>query len=201
MSIKLHHSPFSRSRFVVWMAEEAGLPYELSVIDMMSRQHKGPEYLKVHPHGLLPALEDEGRPLFESAALCMYLADKAGKLAPPLGTYERGLWYQWIVWTVTTEMPPLTKVAMNTMFLPEKYRKPEVAEQGRAEWKEPARVLEAALQGKEWLVADEFSAADVMAASAAGFAQMLGLTGEYPNIEAYVARSQERPAFKRAASR
>jgi len=89
--MRLYFFQQSRATRVRWMLEELGIPYELAPVDMMKGEHKQPAYLKVHPLGALPAIEDDGGSLFESAAIIMQLADKYPEknLAPAVGSYER----------------------------------------------------------------------------------------------------------------
>jgi len=182
------------------MLEEVGAPYELVRLDLSKGDHKQPEYMKIHPHGAVPALVDGDLALFESAAICAYLADKfpEKRLAPPFATPERGLYYQWIVYSMATMEPPVLKVFLNTRFLPEEKRSPAAVEEGKTQWQQVARTLEAALAGKSYLVGDQFTAADLMVASIAGWSQFLGLLEGFPKLGEYVARLAERPAFQRA---
>jgi len=90
--MKLYYSPQTRAGRPRWLLEEIGAPYEIASLDLKKGEHKQPEYMKIHPHGAVPALIDGDLALFESAAICMYLADKypEKKLAPALGTPARG---------------------------------------------------------------------------------------------------------------
>ena len=67
--------PGTRGSRVRWMLEELGVPYEVAPLDPMKGEHKRPEYLQIHPHGVIPAVEIQGTPMIESAAICMQLAD------------------------------------------------------------------------------------------------------------------------------
>ena len=100
-SMRLHHQPRSRSTRVLWLLEELGAPFDLTVIARETKQT--PEYLALHPLGRSPVLEEEGGPVFESAALVLHLADQypdAGLIAPP-GSHERALQYQWCFFAMT----------------------------------------------------------------------------------------------------
>ena len=93
--MRLYHQPRSRSTRVLWLAEEAGAPLDVVVI---AREEKSTDdYRKMHPLGRSPAYVEDGGPVFESAALCLHLADRhpeAGLIAEP-GSHERALQYQW----------------------------------------------------------------------------------------------------------
>src|SRR5947207_15156799 len=100
--LKLFYVPQTRSFRPRWLLEELGVPYEL--VKMTAAQTKTPEYLAVHPLGKVPALQDDGVTIFESAAIIAHLADKFG-LAPKAGTAQRGLYYQWIIFAMATLEP------------------------------------------------------------------------------------------------
>jgi glutathione S-transferase len=198
--MKLYHSPRSRSVRPRWLLEEIGAPYELVTFDLSKGEQKTPDYLKIHPHGAVPALVDGEVALFESAAICMYLADKFTEkhLAPPVGTPARGLYYQWMVYSVATLEPAVLQVFLHTMMLPEAQRSAAAAEEGRQKFGDVARVLTQALTGKTFLLGEQLSAADVMIGSTLAWSQSMGLLSGHPVLEAYTKRLTERPAYKRA---
>ena len=112
--LKLYFAPRTRATRPRWLLEELGVPYELVELDMSKQEHKQLPYLRIHPLGRVPALADGDQVIFESAAICMYLADKfpEKKLAPAVGTPERGQYYQWMVYAgATLEPEVLTSAA------------------------------------------------------------------------------------------
>jgi len=198
--LKLYHSPQSRSVRPRWLLEEIGAPYELVTLDMQKGGHKTPAYMKVHPHGAVPALVDGDLQLFESAAICAYLADKfpEKRLAPPVGTPARGLYYQWMVYSIATLEPPVIDVFMQTAMLPEAERSPAVLAAARKKFGDVANVLEQALGTRPFLLGEQFTAADVMIGSTLGWAQMLGLLEGRKTLQQYAQRLSERPALQKA---
>lgn len=198
--LKLYHAPRTRSIRPRWLLEEMGVPYELVRLDLGQKEHKRPEYLAIHPHGTVPALVDGNLALMESSAICMYLADKFPEkgMAPAPGTPERGLYYQWMVYAVATLEPPLIQIFQHTMMLPEAERSPKAVQEGTQKFAEVAKVLGEALQGKKYLLGEQFTAADVMIGSTLVWASLLGLLGDHPVLTAYVQRLQERPACQKA---
>lgn len=198
--MKLYHSPRSRSVRPRWLLEEIGAPYDLVTLDQSKNEHKTPAYMKIHPHGAVPALVDGDLAMFESAAICSYLADKFPEkhLAPPVGTPARGLYYQWMHYVMATLEPPVLQVFLNTIMLPEGQRSAAAAEEGRKKCAEVAGVLSQALAGKQFILGEQFSAADVMLGSTLSWAAFMGLLNGYPELEAYVKRLSERPASQRA---
>ena len=200
--MKLYYAPQTRATRARWLLEELEVPYELERVNLSAGEQKSPAYRKIHPLGRVPALVDSDLKLFESAAICAYLADKfpEKKLAPAVGTPERGLYYQWLVYVMATAEPPLVDVFLHTVRLPVEERSAAIAEQGRREWGEAAGVLERSLEGKSFLVGDRFTAADVMIGSLVGWARALRLLDGLPTLEAYSKRLTERPAYKRATA-
>lgn len=203
--MKLYHQPGTRSARVRWMLAELGLSSEVTVeqVDVFSGAGRKPEYLAVHPHGFVPALEDDGDVLIESSAICMYLADRygAGKLAPPPGTIARGKYYEWMVYCPATADPCLETMMFHTVFLPEKHRLPVLVERAKKTWSqkiEPRFIK--ALEGRSWILGDEFSAADVMVGTTLLWARMPAVLGDSPVLQAYLDRLATRPAFAEAMS-
>ena len=198
--MKLYYAPQTRATRPRWMLEEIGAPYELVRLQLSKGEHKQPEHLKIHPHGAVPAFSDDEVTMFESAAICAYLADKFPdkRLAPPVGSPQRGPYYQWLVYSMATMEPPVLKVFLNTRMLAEEKRSPAVAEEGRAQWKDVARVVQQAVEGKTFLLGEHFTAADVMVGSILGWSGFMGLLDGFPGLQAYVGRLTSRPAFKRA---
>lgn len=198
--MKLYHSPQTRSIRPRWLLEELGVPYDLETLDMAKQDHKRAEYMKIHPHGAVPALVDDDVVMFESAAICMYLADKYRdkQLAPALGSPERAAYYQWIVYSIATLEPPVLEVFLHTVMLPEEQRSAEAAQDGRTKFKDVGHVLSQALRGKEFLVGNRFSAADVMIGSTLAWAHFLGLLNDQHVLEDYAKRMSQRPAYQTA---
>ena len=199
----LYHYPQSRSFRPRWLLEELGVPYQVVRVDLPAGEHKRPEYLKINPNGAVPALVDGELVLFESAAICQYLADKVPekRLVPALGTPARGLYYQWMHYAMASLEPPILDIFMHTVRRPESERIPAVAEEARPLFATRLDVLERALAGRSFILGEEFSAADVMLGSLLGWARAMRILGdERPNVAAYVTRLTQRPAFRRASA-
>ncbi|MCP3101006.1 glutathione S-transferase family protein [Myxococcus sp. K15C18031901] len=198
--MKLYFAPNSRATRPRWVLEELGVPYELVPVDVLQREHKRPEYLRIHPLGSLPALEDDGHPMFESAAILMHVADKYPDkgLAPTHGSPERAEYYQWLMFCMATMEPPLSAYSAHSRYLPEHERVPAEAERGKKRFTDISRVLETRLSGREFLVGERFTAADVVMASILNWASGMGLLADFPVLRAYMERQLARPAARRA---
>jgi glutathione S-transferase len=102
--IKLYYYPGNASLTPHMLLEEIGAPFELVLVDRTIAAHKSPEYLKLNPNGQIPLLVEGDLVLYETAAICLHLADThpQARLAPPLQTVERAHFYKWLVWCTNT---------------------------------------------------------------------------------------------------
>jgi glutathione S-transferase len=201
--LTLYHSPQSRSIRPRWLLEELGVPYEVKPISLAEGDQKKPDYLKLNPNGAVPTLVDGDLVLWESAAICQYLADKFPDkhLAPPVGTPERGKYYQWVHYAMCGIEPPAVTIFLHTVRLPEAERLPKLVDEARAQLAAAIAVVDGALAGREWILGSQFSAADVMVGSTLAWCQMMGAMGDKsPNATAYLGRCVARPAFQRASA-
>lgn len=192
--MRLYHLPPSRSARVLWLLEEAGQPYDLTV--MKGDDRKTDEHRRRHPLGRVPVIEDDEGFLFESAALCLQIADlyPDAQLNWPLATHERGLVYQWTVFAMSELEPAILEVRRN------REDNPEHAQAGAERFTAAAAAIEHALDGQEYLVGRRFSVADLVCGAVLIFARSTGLTDDMPNINAYLERLEARPARQRATA-
>src|SRR5689334_9423574 len=155
--LTLYHSTQSRSVRPRWLLEEIGAPYELVRLNLGTQENKRPEYLRINPNGTVPALVDGDHALFESAAICQYLADRfpEKRLAPPVGTPARGLYYQWIHYAMATLEPPIVTLFLHTIRLPEPDRNPTLVAEARARLAAGLDVVEPALAGREFILGND----------------------------------------------
>lgn len=195
--MKLYYSPNTRANKCRWVLEELGVPHELVRIDMEKGEHRQPAYRKVHPLGLIPALEDEGRVILESNAICLYAADKHldRGLAPP--PTDRGGYYQWIFYVQATIEQPFMQLFAHTRLLSEEKRSADKAEEARQKAALVLQPVEEALQGRQTLL-DHFSTADILMGSMLSWGDSLGLLEGFPACRAYVQSIRQRPARQRA---
>jgi glutathione S-transferase len=197
--MKLYFNKYTRATRPRWLLEELQVPYELAVVDMAAREHKTDAYLRVHPHGQLPAFTDGDMTIIESAAICLYLADKFPEkgFAPAVGTPARGKYYQWVIYGMASLEGPVAQFFYENRK-PEGVKSEALVAEAREKFSTPAKTLTAALDGQAWLVDGTFTAADVVVGSILAWAGSLGLLGGYPVLEAYVERCKARPAFSAA---
>lgn len=198
--IKLYHAHRSRSIRILWLLEELGIPYELSTVAFKPPRHS---FEQDTPSGKFPVIEDGALVMSESGAILEYLIEKYGKgrLAPAVGSPERGPYLQWIHFAEATAFPPLGEIVRHTLFLPEAERLPAVVEDARVRATKALDVLERALAGREYLVGKELSGADIMMGYFLGAARILGVAGAaHPKVGAYWERLAARPGLQKALS-
>ncbi len=193
--MRLFHVPNSSSQRVVWMLEELGEPYELVILGDRASRLADREHTARHPMGRVPVLEDDSGALFESGAICLYLVDKypqAG-LLPPAGTHERGLAYQWSFFAYTELQARALQIRLAGS--------PEAAEAPTKALHEAVDAIDRALQGKDFLVGDRFSVADLLVGTALSAARRLGAVELPTQASRYLNALESRPAKQRADAR
>ena len=174
--IKLYHAQRTRSIRIVWLLEELGIPYELATVAFIAPRYS---FEQNTPSGKFPVIEDGGLTMFESGAILEYLIEKYGngRLAPAIGAPDRGRYLQWVHFAEATALPPIGDLTRHTILLPEAARLPQVAEDGRVRAINALNVLERALAGKQYLLGNAFSGADIMMGYFLMAARMLGVIG------------------------
>ena len=206
--IQLHYFPGNASMIAHIVLHELGLPFDKVLVDRAANAHKSPGYLALNPNGLIPVLVDDGLVLYETAAICLHLADRhpeAG-LSPPLGSTDRAELYKWLVW-----MTNALQATLIHYFYPERMVDAGNVE-GAAQVKAHAQAhagglldqIEAQLQrhGQPWFLGEKFGLADaygfVLCRWTRGFsAPAGGPARERPAIAAWLARVATRPAVQR----
>lgn len=116
--MKLFYHPGNASMAPHCVLEEIGQPFELAFVDRAHNAHKSADYLQLNPNGLIPVLVDGDLVLYETAAICLHLADThpGSKLAPELGTAERAQCYKWLMWCTNT-----LQASLLLYFYPERW--------------------------------------------------------------------------------
>jgi glutathione S-transferase len=185
-------NPMSRGRIVRWMLEEVGQPYRTEILDYATTL-KGEAYLAVNPMGKVPAIKHGHTVITEGAAICAYLADafpRAG-LAPPLA--ERGDYYRWLFFAAGPIEAAVTSKSLGFEPKPEQRR---MAGFGCLD--DVVNTIEKAVEGRDYIAGDRFSAADVYVGSQIGWGMQFGSIEKRPAFEAYWQKIGNRPAAIRA---
>ena len=182
---------------VALFLEETGLPYELVAVDTLKGEQHTAEYRAINPNGKTPALEDDGKRVFDSTAILMYLSEKTGLLAGQ--PEDRSEMLSWLMFLATGLGPYSGQSVHFRHKAPEKI--PYAMNRYLREAERHYEVLDTHLEGREYLVGDEYSIADI---SAWGWIDkatvVLGDTGldNYPNLKRWFAAIDARPAVQKA---
>lgn len=189
--MKLFWAPQTRAQRAIWMLEEAGVDFDMEAVELGSPDLSD-EFLAASPMGKVPALVDGDVSMAESAAICVYVADRyaMGDLAPALDDAERGKYLYWMMYT-----PAVVEPAMS-----EKFNSVE-SNRRRNGWGDFATMIDtwdSALDDQPWILGDRFTAADVMLGSSAIFLRLFEMLPETKNLAAYADRCLARPANQRA---
>lgn len=184
----------ARDTRVRWALEEVGQPYEVRLLSF--RAMKEPAHLALHPFGQIPTYEEGDLALFETGAIVLHIAERHPGLLPDDGN-ARARAIMWMFAAVNSVEPPILELANAKLLERDKpwneERLPLVEERVR----DRLTQLSARLGNADWL--DEaFSAGDLMMISVLLRLRPSGILEEYPNLSAYVARGEARPAYKRA---
>jgi glutathione S-transferase len=202
MGIVHYYAPQSSAVRTTWALEELGVPCERKLVDLAAKGTREPWFLEKNPNGKVPVLEVDGVPLFESTAILLYLGEEYGVDAGlfPVPGLERGLVYQWMVWGQATLAEAVWRYARNiSPLIPDDQKNAKAAEAAREDVNVALGVLDGALSGREYLVGHSFSFADLAVAGFLGWLQFMGLSyADWPNVSAWGARCQARPAHRRA---
>jgi glutathione S-transferase len=195
MSVVLYHHPFSRAANVVWMLEEVGVEHELRFVDIRSGAHKQQEIVALNPMGKLPVLTDGATVVTELAAIGLYLADRyaPGRLAPTLDDPARGPYLRWSFFAPSVIEPGALARAGGWAFKP--------AQAGWGEIDSMLAAVESALAGRDYVLGDRFSMADVVFGGTLTYMVRFKMLEASPAVASYVARLQARPALQRAEAR
>jgi glutathione S-transferase len=178
-----------------WALEETGLPYRVHALDHTAGELDSEAYGRISPFHQAPVIDDDGFVVAESAAVVLYLAEKAGKLIPG-DVQGRTRVVQWCFAAVGTVEPTVVCLDMIGIFDSGKAAQklheevPKLAHR----W---LRDVERRLQDREWIACADFTVADIMMAGVLRTIRKTDLMDPYPRLKAYFQRCQARPAWQR----
>jgi glutathione S-transferase len=191
--ITLYHSPASRAFTAYWMLEELGVPFDVKTVDIRKGEQKAPAYLKLNPAGKVPTLTDGEVVVSENPAIAIYLADRYGygTLAPRIDEPERGAYLKWMVYS-SAVVDPVATLHEQKIDLPG-YNFSFGA------FDDMVGVLAGVLKDREYLLGEQFSAADVVLGGTLSRLLYQQVLPEEPALLDYNGRLTARDAFHRAA--
>ena len=180
---------------VQWALEEVGLQYRFHALDQTAGDLDSDSYARISPFHQVPVIDDDGFVIAESAAILLYVAEKAGRLIPS-DVQGRTTVMQWCFAAVSTIAPTLQSVETIEIFDQDKSATKVLAETKKlaARW---FGHLERRLEGREWVALPEFTVADIAMASVLRTIRQTDLMAPYPHIKSYFGRCHARPAWKR----
>jgi len=191
--MRLFWAPQTRSTRAIWMLEEAGIDYEMELVDIRSPDRENSkEFLRASPMGKVPAVVDGKVAMSESAAICIYVADRyaAGTLAPAIDDASRGKYLYWTIYTPAVVEPAMSEKFSNV--------EPNRVRSGWGDFDSMIKTFDEGLEGKKWILGDRFTAADVMLGSSAVFMRMFDMLPDTKNVSNYADRCLARPALQKA---
>jgi glutathione S-transferase len=194
----VHHLNDSRSQRILWLLEELGAPYEIKFYQRDATTRLAPPELKaVHPLGKSPVITDGDITIAESGAIADYIIRKhgAGRLTMAGDGPQAEKHREWLHYAEGSAMLPLM-VNLYVMRLGEAGAPlhPRIAD----EMANHLGYVDAALEGRDWLMGDEITGADIQMSFVGEVARAFGQQDKYPNIKRWVERFQARPAYAAA---
>jgi glutathione S-transferase len=198
MSLIVHHLNNSRSQRILWLLEELNLNYEI-------RHHQRdavtnlapPELLAVHPLGKSPVIEDDGKVIYESAAIVEYICERHGgaHLVPARGTDDHIRYLEYLHFAEGSAMTPIL-LNLYTARLGEAAAplRPRIDQQLQSHF----QYMEDQILPSGWFVGDALTGADIMLSFPAEAAVKMGYAADKPKLTAYVAAIHARPAYQKA---
>jgi len=206
--LKIYGLYRSRATRNIWLCDELGVPFTLVPVIQSDRaaspaaagiplHSKSPEFLKINPNGHIPSIDDDGLILHESLGINLYLAKKHGGPLGPANIAEDGLLTTWTAWALTEIEPRSIQVLYNRVAKPVDQRDPKAADAAEEALRAPFAVLDKALAANGYVVGGRFTVVDINIAECVRYAMAApALFDANPNVKAWLAKVQGRPAFK-----
>ena len=202
VNMKLYFAPKSRAVKIAWLLEELELNYEIEKYSVGDRALRTPEYYKIHPMGRIPVLEDGDVRIYESGAIVQYLLARHGngKLMPTVEHSSFPDFLQWIHYAEGSIMQQVNSLVVETILLPPEKKNDVNVARALKLLKVALGNVDNRLQDRDYLTG-VFSGADIMTGHSCYEAKLAGADiSDMKNLNAYIDRLLERPAFKKARS-
>lgn len=192
--MRLYEFGPTRSIRVRWTLQELGVDFESVTVNLMVGEHRRPEFLKINPAGKLPVLVDDDFVLTESVAIVLYLAEKyRDKELVPTDIKQRAQVNRWLLFAATELEQPLWRISRHTALYPEHLRLPAEVSLARQDFTNMAAVLEDHMQGREFIVGDTLTVADLVSAYTLDWANEIRLLNDSQQLLGYIERMYARP--------
>ena len=196
--LTVHHLNNSRSQRILWLLEELEVPYRIEMYQRLSPIPLAPPELKqVHPLGKSPVITDQGHTIAESGAVIEYILDRygGGRLRPDRETDDYVRYTEWMHYAEGSAMLPLL-LHLYAGFLGEGAA--PLRDRIDSEIANHLSYIAGAVGGREFIIGHALTGADIQIAFVLEAAEASGFSKDRPALKTYLARLQERPAYKRA---
>lgn len=200
MSLTLYGVAASRAARPLWLLEELAVPYEHVKTHFMGGESRAPEMLALNPNGRVPVLVDGEIVVWESMAINLYLARRfGGPLAAANLAEEAGV-LRWSFWAMTECEKDALAILFHRFILPTEQRKPGLADAAEKALAQRYAVLEGELEGRDYLLGERFTVADLNVASVLAWAAGApALRESHPRVRDWLKRCLGRPAQKKVS--
>ncbi|WP_339671209.1 glutathione S-transferase family protein [Dasania marina] len=201
--ITVYGAPHSRSMRITWMLEELQLAYEFVPIDFGKGEHRSESFLALNSAGKVPVIKLDDFVMTESAAIVSHLAElySNGQLIPAAASEQKARYQQWCYFALCELEQPLWTMAKHRFALAKERRVAAVIDTGAWEFQQALALLSAGLAEKPYILGDDFSAADILIAHTLLWAEAFQQPLAADNIQDYLQRCKQRPAFNRAVQK
>jgi len=190
--VQFYTNPMSRGQIVRWMLEEVGVPYGTHILGYDNGM-KSPDYLAINPMGKVPAITHGGKVVTECAAICAYLADAFPDAGLGPRADERADYYRWLFFAAGPVEAAVTNRAVGFVVEPGRERMV-----GYGNYDITVDTLEGALEGRDHICGERFTAADVYVGSQIDWGLQFGSLPDRPAFKAYAERLRQRETYRRA---
>ncbi len=201
---QLYYYPGNASITPHMLLEELGVPYELKFVDRTKNEHKTPEYLALHPSGLIPVLIEGDGPdrlvLHETVAVCLHIMDSNpdSDWTPALGSPERAQLYKWLCYMTNTIQSTYLTYFYSHRYTTDEAGKDAVVAAAEMRLNDSFDILEAALEGKPYLLGEKISVCDLYLLMLSRWGRGMNRPPRrLPNVGGLLQRVLERPAVQR----
>ncbi len=205
--LKVYGTPQSRAMRTLWLCRELGLDFDHEPTHFTDPALRADTYLAINPNGRIPSIQDGNLSLWESMAINLYLAKKHGGALAPRNLEEEAVATQWSLWVMTEVEKPALDTMLRRMKFPAgskeeayfatRFPKDEAAEAKNVEALDrPFGALERSLAGRDYLLGDRFTVADLNVAAVMAWARAARIDlAAYPRVRSWLDRCLSRPAF------
>ena len=200
--IKIFPAPRSRSVRIIWLLEELGLDYELEVL---KRGEVNEAFIEASPFSKLPTIIDGEVVMSESVAIVQYILQKygEGRLEPDHDSNQYAEYLQWLNFGESVLIDPIVSILINKVFRPEEHRHEYSVQSAEKSFAKMIKTLNSIMEGKAYIMGDDFTAADIINGYTLRLADNLQLLPGEPgteNVVNYFKSLASRDAYKKAIS-